>query len=294
MPCRDVSGCIHVSVAGISDGSAGEDGLALTRLRVDDPAHRAPLACVHGIDLLHSARGLVLKPTGQQPPSAGQDLSVEPGLLPDVHSRRGNCAFGRASHVGDPKVLNADHVETPGQVAGCLLGPVLTRISLPCYQPGCGGPGPDSAFGNALGAGQAALQKQQPATPLRTQPGHVEQLAGGQGRAYRHAAIYADDGPVAGRWDRRGGNGECNMPATRAVQGDPGRPRALGDGPGPAESDPPGLWHPRLARMTRQPMDPLSLWSDDTKALVAADLPPGGPAVGPGEEASHCLREVPQ
>jgi hypothetical protein len=294
MPCRDVPGRVHVSVVGISAGSAGEDGLALTRLRVDDPAHRAPLACVHGIDLFHSAMGLVLKPTGQQPPSAGQDLSVEPSLLPDVRSRRDNCAFGRASHVGDPKVLNADHVETPGQVSGYLLGPVLTRISLPCYQPGCGGPGPDSAFGNALGAGQAALQKQQSATPLRTQSGDVEQLAGGQSCAHRHAAIYTNDSPVAGRWDGRRDDGECNVPAARAVTGYPVGPRAFGDGPGPAESDPPGLWHPRLGRMTGQPTDPLSLWPDDTEALVAADLPPGGPAMGPGEEACHCLREVPQ
>jgi hypothetical protein len=294
MPCRDVPGRIHVSVADISARPASEDGLALARLRIDDSARRAPLACVSGIDLLDSAWGLVLKPTAQQPPSTGQNLSVEPRLLPDVGSRRGNCAFGRAGHVSDPQILNSDYVETPGQVGGYLLGPVLTRISLPCCQPGYGGSSPYSAFGNALGASQAALQERQSAAALGTQSGNAEQLAGGQGRAHRHAAVDTDDSPVAGRWNRSGNDGKCNVPAARAVTGDPVGLCVLGGGPGPAESDPPGLWHPSFAHMAGQPTYPLSLWSDDAEALVAAGFPPGGSAMCPGEEACHCLREVPQ
>jgi len=68
MPCGDVPGRVHVSVAGVSAGHAAEQGLALAAARCDVPARRAPLARVRGLDLLDPARGLVFQPADQQPP----------------------------------------------------------------------------------------------------------------------------------------------------------------------------------------------------------------------------------
>src|SRR6266571_7886188 len=44
VPRRDVPRRVHVRVAGVTAGSAPEDGLALTRVLVHLPARRAPLA----------------------------------------------------------------------------------------------------------------------------------------------------------------------------------------------------------------------------------------------------------
>ena len=42
MPCGDIPGRVHVSVAGVSAGHAREESLALAALRCDVPARRAP------------------------------------------------------------------------------------------------------------------------------------------------------------------------------------------------------------------------------------------------------------
>ena len=68
VPRRDVSGRVHISVAGETAGSAPEHGLALTRSPVHLPARRAPLARERGVDLLNPVRGLVLQQAHQQPP----------------------------------------------------------------------------------------------------------------------------------------------------------------------------------------------------------------------------------
>src|SRR5690606_29651816 len=50
VPCR-----VDVSVAGVSAGPAPVGGLVLARLPVHDPARRAPLTRVRGVDLLDAA-----------------------------------------------------------------------------------------------------------------------------------------------------------------------------------------------------------------------------------------------
>ncbi len=82
MPCGDVPGRVHVSIAGISAGHAAEQGLVLATARCDVPAPRAALARVRGTYLLDPARGLVLKAADQQAPPAGQDAPVQRSRCP--------------------------------------------------------------------------------------------------------------------------------------------------------------------------------------------------------------------
>ena len=88
MPCGDVPGRVHISVAGEIAGDAGEEGLALAALRCDMPARRATLARVRGTDLLHPAGCLVLQAAHQQAPARGQDAPVQAGFLSDIPAGR--------------------------------------------------------------------------------------------------------------------------------------------------------------------------------------------------------------
>src|SRR5690606_11390265 len=78
MPCRvcDVPGRVHISVARVTAGPAPVTRLALTRLPVHDPARRAPLTRVRGIDLHHPPGRLVLQALDQTAPSGRQDRPV--------------------------------------------------------------------------------------------------------------------------------------------------------------------------------------------------------------------------
>src|SRR5690606_22246048 len=114
MPCGgipDVPGRVHISVGGVSAGPAPVTCLALARFPVHDPARRATLARVRGIDLHDPSRSLVLQAGYELSPPGGEDAPVEPRLLPDVTARRVEGAFRRADHVGDLQVLDDDHVE---------------------------------------------------------------------------------------------------------------------------------------------------------------------------------------
>src|ERR1035441_9854575 len=161
MPCGDVPGRVHVSVAGVSAEPAGEIGLALARLAVHGPARAAALRGERGIDLLHPAGALLLQSPDQQAPAAGADAPVESGFLPDVAAGLLSGTPGGPGHASDAQVLNADHVEPAGQGSGGLLGPVLAPVSLTCLQPGDGQPHPPAASRPAPSAGQAPLQPHQ-------------------------------------------------------------------------------------------------------------------------------------
>ena len=87
VPRRDIPGRVHISVAGVSAGSAREARLTLARLRIHFPARRAALASKRRTDLLHPAGRFVLQPAHQQAPARPQDLPVEPGLGPHVPAR---------------------------------------------------------------------------------------------------------------------------------------------------------------------------------------------------------------
>ena len=99
VPRRDVPGRVHVSVERVSAGSAGEDGLALARLRIHSPARRASLARVRGINTFDPTGCLVLKSPYQDPPRGTQDAAVEGGLRLDIPPGAVDGAFGGAGHV---------------------------------------------------------------------------------------------------------------------------------------------------------------------------------------------------
>src|SRR5437773_7526814 len=115
MPCGDVPGRVHVSMAGETAGDAGEEGLALAALRCDMPARRATLAGERGINLLHPAGGLVPQATRQQAPARPHDPPVEPGLGADVPAWLSRGSPSRPRHARDVQILDADQVELAGQ-----------------------------------------------------------------------------------------------------------------------------------------------------------------------------------
>ena len=226
MPCGDVPGRVHVSVSGISAGPAGEDGLALTRLRIHGPARTAPLRGVRGIYPLDPVWGLVLQSAQQQPPAVDQDAAVQARFLPDVAPRLRDAAPCRPGHAAHIQVLHPDHVEPSGQAGGGLLDPVFSSVSLTGSQLRDRGPDLSAPVRALPGPRQLALQSPQPHPLALTQAGAAQQFSCGQGSRHRHTAVNARD--LAGS---RAGHGlgddcECNVPAARAVESDAVRLRS--------------------------------------------------------------------
>src|SRR5690242_19171858 len=298
MPCGDVPGRVHISVAGEGASDAGEEGLALAALRCDMPARRAMLAGVRGTDLLHTAGRFVLQAAYQQAPARGQDAPVQAGFLSDISAWFGCGSFRRAGHASDVQVLDADQVEPARQVRGGLLGPVVARVRLTRFQLRDGQLDPGPASRAALSTCQLALEAADPALPGRSKPGRAEHLARGQRCADRYAPVDASHLAVARRGDRLGDRGEGNMPASGPVQSHPVGLYAWRQLTGPAESHPPGLRYPHLTHVAGQAahIPLLPALPDDPESLVPAGLAPGRP---PGrvawvEKRGPRLGEVPQ
>src|SRR5690606_40477567 len=89
----NVTGRVHISVGGVSAGPASVTCLALARFPVHDPARRATLARVRGIDLHDPSRSLALQAGYEMSPPGGEDARVGPGLPADVTARRVPGAF---------------------------------------------------------------------------------------------------------------------------------------------------------------------------------------------------------
>ena len=169
-PRRDVPGRVHISMAGVTAGRAHEPRLALTRLRIHQPARRAPLARERGINLHHPARRLLFQTPHQQTPPGSQDAPVQPGLPPDITARSIPGSLRGPGHVLDPQVLHLNHVKPPRDVRGLLLGPVLAPVRLSGFQP-CDALSHLLAAGRAsFGAGELAFQ---PPQPRRLPPGQT-------------------------------------------------------------------------------------------------------------------------
>ena len=213
--CRDVPCRVHVSVAGISAGRAGEGGLTLARLRIHLPARRAALARERRIDLFDPAGSLVFQAADQQAPCTGEDRSVQPCLLPDVAARLPDGAARGARHVADLQILNADHIEPPGQSGRGLLSPISAAISLAGPQLRDGQLDALPVPGALPCPGQAPLQPQQPFPLAVAQAEHGEKFAGRQGRGDGYAPVDADDlarpGPAVG--SGIAANAICQRPA---------------------------------------------------------------------------------
>jgi hypothetical protein len=293
MPCGDVPGRVHISVADVSAVRAAEQRLALAAVRCDVAARRALLAGKHGVDFLDPTWSLIHKSAIQQAPPRGEDAAVQPGLLPDATARSGGCAVGRARHAADPQVLYADHVEPAGQARRRLLGPVPAPITFASLQFRDRLLEPTTSAGTIVGAGQPAFHSPKPRLFLWTQRGTLQQFAGGQSSRHRHTSVDANNFASAGARNRRGYDSERDMPASSSVASDTVGACCL-HGAGPSEAYPSCLGDPDFASVAGQPPDVSRLDRDDSESLVATFLAPAGPAVGTAEVIHHGLGEIPQ
>jgi hypothetical protein len=294
MPCGKVSSRIHVGVAGEGASSAPEGGLALARLPVHMPANAATLTGERGVEHLDPAGGLLIQPADQQPPPGSKDLPIQSGLLAHAVPRVTSGSLGTPGHALDAQALDANQIESARKVGADPLTPVPAGIGLPGLEAGNG----DSCLGAPL---TATLRPSQPAfqqaqTPLagHTQPRAAQQLTVGQGCAHSDAAINADD--LAGAWafDRLWDCSEGNVPPTSTVQRYPERLDAIGDGTGPAESDPAAFGDKDLPDSPVQPAHMLWLDRYDAEPFIASGLAPCRLAMRTSEEILHCLVKVSQ
>ena len=289
MPCRDVPGRVHVSIAAVAASPAPEDSLALASLPVDDLALRARLARVRGIDLLNPAGGFVLEPGSEQGPGGGKDAPVESGFLLHAPARRFSGTPGRAGHVPHLEVLDADHVIAPGYVGAGFLCPVLPGISIA-----------------GLGASQLLPDLQAPAAaPLR--PGQLplktcHRRRGGspisvpvrQSQRHRNAPVDPDYlTSVRPRYRFRDGR-ECNMPPAGGVTVSPERLHPVRYRTGQPKPNPPALGHEHFSAVAVQLANALRLHRDNPESLIAASFPPCRFAMRAREEIPHRLVKIPQ
>ena len=294
MPCGDVSSRVHVGVAGERAGSAPKDGLALARLPVHMAAAAAALASERGVEQLDAAGSLLIQAADQQSPPRGEDLSVQSGLLANAVPRFANGPLGTPRHSLDTQALDANQIESVHQVGACPLTPVLAGIGLPGPEAGDGDSGLGAPFTAALRGSQPAFQQAQAPLARPAQARAAQQFTIGQGCAHSYATVNADDLAGARAFDRLRVRSEGNMPATRTVQSDPKGLHAIGDGTGPAESDPATFWDENLPNSSVQPANVLGLDRDDTEPFVASGLAPRRLAVRTSEEILHCPVKVSQ
>jgi hypothetical protein len=298
VPRRDVSGRVHVSVAGISAGGAPEDGLALTRLPVHMPACRAALARMVRLDLLHPSGHLILQAANQPTPPGPHDATVQSTLGTDVPARIIPGPLRRARHVPDLQVLDLDHVKPTGQVCAGLLDPVLEPVCLAGAQPGSSQPNLRAAFRAAAGAGELPFKPPQPLSLRHGHAGHAQQFTGRQGRRYCNAAVDAHDLSVTWCLNRLGNRGEGHVPASCPVLGHPVGPHARRYRPGPAEPHPADLRYPDLAGFPAEPthFPLLSSPPDNPEPLVPASLTPRWAPIPVlrVQECRHRAGEVPE
>ena len=293
MPCGDIPGRVHVSVAGVAAGHAAEQGLALAAARCDVPARAAALRRVSGVDFLNSARGLLLQTRDKQAPAGGEYFPVQAGLVPYVSARVLDGSPGRAGHARDPQIFDPDHIESACQTGACLLNPVFAGVRLAGFQPCDGQLHLGAAAGAAPSPRKTALETAKPALPLKAEPGSAKQLARRQCRADRHTSVDAHEFTRTGRGKGLWNHGKRDMPASGPVPSDPvglrRRSRA-----GPAEAHPARLRNPHSAGFPAKPTHMLRLHGDNAESLVAPGLPPGGLTARASEKALHGLGVIPE
>jgi len=248
---RDVDGRVHVSVAGVSAGSAHESRLALARPRIHVPARRASLTSKSGIDPLDPTGRFLLQTMYQQTPTRTQDAPIQHGFLADVAAwvRR---ALSGSGHVLDPEILDLDRVEAACDVRAGLLDPILTPIRLPGPDLRNRQAHPSTGSGAAPGASELTFQSPQPGLLPLVKAWNMQQFPGGQGRRDGYAPVDAHGLAVAGCRDRRGNGSEGEMPTTRPVHPHSIRLHAYGYGARPPETYPSSLRYPHLSNLAGQ------------------------------------------
>jgi len=295
-PDGDVLGRVHIRVPRMPAGPATEDGLALARLRVHDPARRATLTRVRGVDPLNPMRRLVFQAGHQPAPTGPMDGPVEPRLLPHLAARRLHRAACATNHVGNLQILDADHVETAGEIGGGLLDPVLTPVPLARLESRDRDLGSSPSCRPWSRAGESSLETQKPLGLVFAQAWSEQQLASRQRGRYGDTTIDTNDFSCSGPADRCGNHGEGNVSSPRPVSGDSIRLRQIGNSARPSEPNPADFWDLHLAGIPRYasdiPMD--TAFADDAKPFVLARFTPFWTPLGPVEVAGHCLSEVSQ
>jgi len=298
MPCGNVQCRVHVRMRLVPAGDAPER-LTLAVPRSDVPARRATLARVRGVDPFHPAGGLVLQPVEEGPPPVGKDGAVQPGLLPDVAAGLGGRAPGASRHGPHIQVLDADPVESAGQVGAHFLRPVAAASRFPALEAGDGEPCPRPTVGHSSLAALAPLQSLEAPSLVRAQARDIEQLPGRQGCRDGYASVDADNlarpRPGNGWWDRR----KRDVPAASVISRHAVRP-GVGDWARPAEPDPAELGDQHLAPAAIEAAcaAPRSC-GDDPEAFMHIALTPGrrgrrrGPRIwrtlgGSAAPLAHC------
>src|SRR5674476_596743 len=246
MPCRDVSGRVHVGVRPVPASHTYEGRLALATLRCDVLAGITGLRRVRSFHFFDPAGSLLLQPAREQTPPGFEDAPVEPGLLCEVPARILHGSGSGASHAFDGEVLDPDHVEPASEVGAGFLKPVFAPVAIPGFQPADQGPDFPAAVRPAPGAGESALQPQEPLSFLRPQTLRAGHLTRGQCHRDSDTPIHADD--AAGAWggDRFRDHSERDMPTTRPLACDavrlPVHESAAAFEPNPADLRPPAHW----------------------------------------------------
>jgi hypothetical protein len=296
VPRRDVPGRIDVSVAGETAGIAPEGGLALARTPVHVPTGRAALAGKSWPYLLHPTRRFVFQTANKQTPAGSQYLPVEAGFGANVSAWIPRSAPRRAGHSVDPEVLYADHVETPSDVRGGFLYPVLAPVRLTGPQPGNHAPDPCAAVRALPCASQFPLESGQSLLLARGEPRGMQRLPCRQGSADGHASINSNCFAVTWCRDRIGNNRECDMPAPGLVHRHPIRLDTRRHRARPAEPHPADLRNPDFTGFQAQSPHMRELDGHDPEAFIPPGLPPRW---APGrvirvEVGIYSLGEVPQ
>ena len=295
---RDVLGRVHVSIAGISAGGASENGLALARLPIDQPACRAALTSECGVNPFDPAGRFLFQAAYQQAPSGPDDAPVEPRFLSDVPTRVLPRAPGGSDHLLDLEVFNPDYVESPCDIGRGLLYPVPTPVRLAGAQPRDSELHSGAAVRPAPRSGELTLQLPHSPALRCSQAGRVQQLPCRQGYGHCHTSVETYDLVRVRPLDRRRDRGERDVPASRAVPRHTVGLHTLGYGPGPAEPHPSDLRHAHLADVAGDaahvPLPPVP--PHDAKPLVQPSLPPGRPTgrVRRVQECGYGLVVIPQ
>ncbi len=294
MSCGDVSGRVHVRVAGETARPAAEDGLALARSSVNRSARAAALRRECWIYSFDATGSLFLKPALEESPAGGKDLPVQAGLPGYSSSRFPEGALGRTSHVADVQVLDRNQVKPPGEVSAELLAPVSTGVNLASLELRDSQFCPGAAARSTLASRKLALEQPKPSLAARTQSRDLQQFAGGKRCARGDTSIQAHDLTRPWTGDSARDDGERNVPASGAVERYPVGLHPSRHRPGPPEPDPARLGQPNFPGGPIQPADVSRPNCDNPESLAAPGLSPPGPSMSTPEEMLHGVGEVPQ
>src|ERR1035437_6847563 len=246
MACRDVSGRVHVGVRPVPASHTYEGRLALATLRCDVPAGMTGLRRAGSFHFLDPAGSLLLQPAREQTPPGFEDAPVEAGLLCDVPARILHGSGSGAGHAFDVEVLDPDHVEPGSEVGAGFLKPVFAPVAIGGFQLADQGPDLAAAVRPAPGAGESALEPQEPLSFLRPQTRRAGHLTRGPCHRDSDTPVHADDAAGAGRSNRCGDHGERDMPTARPLACDavrlPVDQGAAAFAPTPADLRPPAHW----------------------------------------------------